>query len=68
MDPSLDGFAGHRCNLELDGPPGLLLHHHGPRGHLPAMGHIRDPNFDQVAATNGIDRQVKQRQVTDLIA
>lgn len=55
--------------LELDGPSGLLLHHHGPRGHQAAMGNVRNPEFDQIAGTKlGIDRQIEKRQVTDLVA
>ena len=68
-NPSLHGLASRLGNLELDGSPRLLLHHHGARRHLPAMGDIGYPELHQVAGTElRVDCEVEEDEVTDLVA
>ena len=67
-DPSLYGFPCQLGDLELDWPAGLLLHHHRAGRHLSTVGDIRHPQLYQIASAElGIDRQIEQGEITNLV-
>jgi len=60
LDPVRDCRASLLRNLEWNWPAGLSLQHHGPAGHLAAVGHIHDPESDEIAASQlAVDGQVE---------
>src|SRR5688572_28135945 len=60
FDPPRDRFAGLLGDLELYGPPGLLLHHDGPCRDSLAVCYVPYPQSHQVACPKlAVDGQVK---------
>jgi hypothetical protein len=51
IDPAAYRFSGLLGDLELNGLPRLLLHHHSPSGNGRAVGDVPHSNLDQVTAS-----------------
>jgi hypothetical protein len=60
IDPVANRFSGLLGDLELNGQPRLLLHHHSPPGNRRTVGDVSNSNLDQVTASEfAVEGEIK---------